>query len=100
MRTLRLRTSTFLLVVGFMAGVTAPAVEAAPPGQSPNWGRFYQYPYVYDPRTVRQSDRSSHLFYRYPTEARIPIYRKDWINFYAPRERPYNIGHQMTLDVF
>ena len=74
--------------------------EAAPPGQPTNWQRFYYYPYVYYPHNFQtQPESYDHLYYRYPTERRIPVYNKDWHNFY-PSERPYHYGHHFILDVF
>ena len=73
---------------------------AAGPGQPTDWKRFYYYPYVYYPGNF-QSGRQQydHMYYRYPPSRRIPVYRKDWINFY-PSARPYHSGHHFILDVF
>ena len=92
-----------LLVVSLVQSTTATSVEAAPPEQPPSWGQFDKSPYAfrtfYPSNRMRPPGRYSHLYYRYPTEAQIPIYRKDWINF-APPVREYNPGHRMVLDVF
>jgi len=75
-------------------------VEAAPPGQPTNWQRFYYYPYVYYPHNFQNTQKSyDHMYYRYDQQRRIPVYNKDWHNFY-PSERPYHRGHHFTLDVF
>ena len=39
------------------------------------------------------------LYYRYPPEMRIPVYNKQWHNFY-PEERRYHWGKHFMLDVF
>lgn len=67
-----------------------------------DWDRFYHYPYVYYPQNfwTNQYYRSSgSLYYRYPQEMRIPVYNKQWYNYY-PSERCYHRGHQFNLDVF
>ena len=75
-------------------------VKAAPPGQPSDWQRFYYYPYVYYPHNFQSQPQSyNHMYYRYPTERRIPVYNVDWHNFY-PSERPYHSGHHFILDVF
>lgn len=72
--------------------------QAAPPGQPTNWQRFYYYPYVYYPHNFQSQPESyDHLYYRYPVERRIPVYNKDWHNFY-PSERPYHSGFHFILD--
>jgi hypothetical protein len=67
-----------------------------------DWERFYHYPYVWYPQNFYGSEyyRSSEdLYYRYPPEMRVPIYNKQWQNFY-PEARRYHQGHQFILDVF
>ena len=67
-----------------------------------DWNRFYHYPYVYYPQNFWGNDyyRSSEdLYYRYPAEMRIPVYNRQWHNYY-PQERRYYKGHHFTLDVF
>ena len=67
-----------------------------------DWQRFYHYPYVYYPHNFwgngyfRSSDS---LYYRYPSEMRIPVYNKRWHNPY-PHGRRYHWGHHFVLDVF
>lgn len=74
--------------------------QAARPGQPTDWKRFYYYPYVYYPHSFQRQPQSyNHLYYRYPASRRIPVYRKDWHNFY-PSERPYYRGNHFMLDVF
>lgn len=75
------------------------SVEAAPPGQVSDWHRFYNYPYVYYPHSFRQPQQYDHLYYRYSPEMRIPVYNKNWYNFY-PSEKPYHRGHHFIMDVF
>lgn len=82
------------------AWVDSTPVEAAPPGQPTNWQRFYYYPYVYYPHNFTQLPESyDHLYYRYPQQRQIPVYNKDWHNFY-PSKKPYHWGHHFILDVF
>ena len=87
-----------LLVVGFVQSA-APTAEAAPPGQPTNWGRFYHYPYVYYPHNLQAPVTYDHMYYRYPAQRQIPVYNKDWHNFY-PSAHPYHKGHHFALDVF
>lgn len=78
----------------------ATSVEAAPPGQPTNWGRFYHYPYVYYPHNYQPAQQSNdHLYYRYPQSRQIPVYNKDWYNFY-PSKKPYHSGSHFALDTF
>lgn len=81
-----------------------------------DWNRFYHYPYVYYPQNFWGSEyyRSSEsLYYRYPPEMRIPVYNKQWFNYYpsgrsfqngrsfhAQSGLRYHRGHQFVLDVF
>lgn len=69
------------------------------PGQPDDWQRFYYYPYVYYPQNFVRFSGFDHLYYRYPREMQIPVYNKDWYNFY-PTEKPYHWGHHYILDVF
>lgn len=67
-----------------------------------DWNRFYHYPYVYYPQNFWSADyyrSSEHLYYRYPQEMRIPVYNKNWQNYY-PSGRKYHQGHHFILDVF
>lgn len=67
-----------------------------------DWNRFYHYPYVYYPQNFWSADyyRSSEdLYYRYPPEMRIPVYNRQWHNYY-PESRRYHSGHHFILDVF
>jgi hypothetical protein len=67
-----------------------------------DWNRFYHYPYVYYPQNFWGSDyyRSSEdLYFRYPPEMRVPVYNRQWQNYY-PQERRYYQGHHFILDVF
>lgn len=86
------------------AALTATAgtpltAQAAPPGQPSDWQRFYHYPYVYYPQTFWPPVEFDHMYYRYPQERQIPVYNKQWYNFY-PTEKPYHKGHHFILDVF
>ncbi len=67
-----------------------------------DWNRFYHYPYVYYPHNYWGNEyyRSAEdLFYRYPPEMRVPVYNKQWHNFY-PSSHRYHSGHHFNLDVF
>ena len=67
-----------------------------------DWERFYHYPYVYYPQNFWGNEyyRSGQsLYYRYPPEMRIPVYNKQWHNYY-PQARRYHSGHHFILDVF
>ncbi len=73
--------------------------SASNPGQPTDWQRFYYYPYVYYPQNFQTPHQYDSLYYRYPVERRIPVYNKDWYNFY-PTEKPWHKGHHFILDVF
>jgi hypothetical protein len=67
-----------------------------------DWERFYHYPYVFYPQNFwgneyYRSDES--LYFRYPPEMRVPVYNRQWHNFYPTGER-YHYGHHFMLDVF
>lgn len=67
-----------------------------------DWERFYHYPYIYYPQNFWGNDyyRSSEsLYYRYPQEMRVPVYNRQWQNYY-PQRRKYHSGHHFILDVF
>lgn len=67
-----------------------------------DWNRFYHYPYVYYPQNFWGNEyyRSSEdLYYRYPPEMRVPVYNRQWHNYY-PENRRYHWGHHFHLDVF
>ena len=69
---------------------------------TPDWQRFYHYPYVYYPQNFWSADyfRSSEdLYYRYPPEMRVPVYNNAWHNYY-PEPRAYHRGHHFILDTF
>lgn len=91
-----------------------------------DWNRMYHYPYVYYPQNYWGRDyyRSSEdLYFRYPPEMRVPVYHKQWQNFYPefrkdPERKEYQLfpffcekaerhtgeryyqGHHFTADVF
>lgn len=67
-----------------------------------DWDRFYHYPYVYYPQNYYGNEyyRSAEsLYHRYPPEMRVPVYNKQWHNYY-PSQRRYHTGHHFILDVF
>ena len=86
-----------LAVAAVWVGSATPSVAAV--GQPTDWGRFYHYPYVYYPNNFQPRVEYDSLYYKYPQERRIPVYRADWHNFY-PNNRPYHSGHHFLLDVF
>jgi len=88
-----------------------------------DWQRFYSYPYVYYPHNFWAEDyfRSSNdMYHRYPQEMRIPVYNRQWHNYYPEgrkrqrdqyahfgskskyfsESRRYYRGHHFILDVF
>lgn len=77
----------------------ANLASAAGEGQPTDWGRFYYYPYVYYPHNFQAPQEFNHLYYRYPPSRQIPVYNKDWHNFY-PTERKWHKGHHFVLDIF
>jgi hypothetical protein len=96
----RLTAGLFLGACLAVSSLGTQFVQAAPPGQPTNWQRFYYYPYVYYPHNFAQIPESyDHLYYRYPTQRRIPVYNADWYNFY-PSEKPYHWGTHYIMDVF
>ena len=89
------------LVTLVVALSLAPAeTQAAGRGQPDDWQRFYYYPYVYYPHNFQPNNVTyNHMYHRYPANRRIPVYNKNWHNFY-PTKRPYHKGHHFILDVF
>ena len=89
-----------------------------------DWNRLYHYPYVYYPQNFWGPDyyrSSDDMYHRYPAEMRIPVYHKQWENFYPehrqdPHEKEsqffpmftgerhtgdrYCSGHHFIADVF
>lgn len=90
-----------LVVVGLAISLGTPTtVQAAGKGQPSNWNRFFYYPYMYYPHNFQQQQGSfNHMYYRYAPNRRIPVYNKNWYNFY-PTARPYHKGNHFILDVF
>ena len=39
------------------------------------------------------------MYHRYPSEMRVPVYNKQWMNYY-PEGRLYHWGHHFILDQF
>ena len=67
-----------------------------------DWQRFYHYPYVYYPQNFWGSEyyRSSNdMYHRYPPEMQIPVYNKQWHNYY-PAGRRFHRGGHFILDTF
>jgi hypothetical protein len=89
-----------------------------------DWNRLYHYPYVYYPQNFWGNDyyrSSDDMYYRYPPEMRVPVYNKQWENFYPQHQKdhPFSVyellpfcnverhtgeryykGHHFNLDVF
>jgi len=67
-----------------------------------DWNRLYHYPYVWYPQNFYSDgylQSANDLYHRYPQEMRIPVYNRDWHNYY-PKDRRYHHGHHFHLDVF
>ena len=67
-----------------------------------DWNRFYHYPYVTYPQNYWGTDyfkSADDLYYRYPPEMRVPVYNKQWHNYYPEGSR-YHSGHHFILDTF
>jgi hypothetical protein len=98
---LRRLTQTGLVLFALMTMLgNASDAQAAGRGQPTDWNRFNYYPYVYYPHNFQQQRGSyDHMYYRYSPEQRVPVYNKNWHNFY-PTARPYHKGHHFLLDVF
>lgn len=96
----RLLRLAALAALTICCAVAVPgSAEAGGKGQPTDWNRFYHYPYVYYPRNFKAPEEYDSMYYKYPIERRIPVYRTDWHNFY-PQDRPYHSGHHFYLDVF
>lgn len=97
-RCLLIAAAILTAVVAFLW--TPRPVEAAGRGQPTDWNRFFYYPYVYYPHNFqRQRGSYDHLYYRYAPNQRIPVYNRNWYNFY-PTEKPWYKGNHFKLDVF
>jgi len=69
---------------------------------TPDWNRFYHYPYVWYPQNYYADSyyqSANDLYHRYPQEMRVPVYNRQWQNDY-PKSRRYHQGHHFHLDVF
>jgi len=69
---------------------------------TPDWNRFYHYPYVWYPQNFYADgyyQSANDLYHRYPQEMRVPVYNRQWQNDY-PKSRRYYQGHHFHLDVF
>lgn len=108
---MRRRRAAALLVIASVIALSPHATHASQRAFGRVWGghygirdweRFYHYPYVFYPQNFwgQEYYRSSDsLYYRYPTEMRIPVYNKKWHNYY-PSCRPYHQGAHFVLDIF
>ena len=87
------------IVVAIALGDSSTA-QAAGRGQPTDWNRFNYYPYVYYPHNFQRPQGSNDsLYYRYNPQQRIPVYNKNWYNFYSTEQEWYR-GHHFILDVF
>ncbi|HHS89621.1 MAG TPA: hypothetical protein ENJ26_04555 [Rhodobacteraceae bacterium] len=68
-------------------------------GQPTDWNRFYYYPYIYYPQNFQRYQSHNHMYYRYDPQMQIPVYNKDWYNFY-PTDRPWHKGKHFIMDTF
>jgi len=84
--------------------------QAQQPAYGANWGqqgsrnmdRFYHYPYVTYPQNYWGNEyfrSADSLYHRYPAEMRVPVYNRQWHNYY-PTPRRYHFGHHFLTDVF
>jgi hypothetical protein len=89
---------TLVITVG-SASLTPSSVQAGGAGQPTDWNNFNHYPYVYYPQNFQRPTTYNNMYFRYPAERRIPVYNKDWHNFYL-MEQPYHMGYHDILDVF
>ncbi len=106
-----LRSAVLVLASWVILAVVGSQAMAQERAYSQQWGgvasavdyeRFYHYPYIYYPQNYwapsyfRSAD---HLYWRYPPEMRIPIYNRQWMNYY-PEARRFHRGHHFILDTF
>jgi hypothetical protein len=85
---------------------------------------MYHYPYVYYPQNFWGRDyyrSSDDMYHRYPPEMQVPVYNRQWWNFYPQHQQDkavkdsqifpfheedrhtgerYHKGHHFILDVF
>lgn len=90
------------LIAGMMVaviGATSSEASAQGRGQPTDWNRFNYYPYIYYPQNFQRYQSYDHMYHRYAPEMQVPVYNKDWYNFY-PTERPWHKGHHFHLDAF
>lgn len=99
---------SLLLAVVCTAGFAATAAAQTPyytyarTYSTHDWQRLNHYPYVYYPHNFWSADyfrSSGSLYWRYPPEMQIPVYNKQWHNYY-PERRRYHYGAHFILDVF
>ncbi len=67
-----------------------------------DWERFYHYPYVFYPQNYYGNEyyrSNGSLYNRYPQEMRVPVYNKQWHNYY-PEGRRYHWGNHFETDVY
>ncbi len=105
-----------LLIAGFCVAVftlvnQAATADAQQPAFGASWGnqnsavnynKFYHYPFVTYPHNYWGNNyyrSADSLYYRYPPEMRIPVYNRNWQNYY-PTPRRYHWGHHFLTDVF
>ncbi|MBU6275483.1 MAG: calmodulin-binding protein [Planctomycetes bacterium] len=86
----------------FSGGQRAFGQQWGQTAATPDWNRFYHYPYVWYPQNFYADGymkSANDLYYRYPQEMRVPVYNRAWQNYY-PKSRKYYQGHHFNLDVF
>jgi len=87
---------------GYGGGQRAYGQQWGQTAATPDWNRFYHYPYVWYPQNFYADGymkSANDLYYRYPQEMRVPVYNRAWQNYY-PKNRRYYQGHHFHLDVF
>lgn len=68
-----------------------------------DWNRMYHYPYVYYPQNFWGRDyyRSSQdMYFRYPPEMRVPVYHKQWMNYYPTHRKDPPIMEYQFFPMF
>lgn len=109
-----IRKALFVAAIALVASLSTASQADAQQAQQAygrSWGgaasnrdysRFNHYPYVYYPQNFYGSEyyrSSDSMYHRYVPEMQIPVYNRQWHNYY-PSNRPYHWGHHFILDVF
>jgi hypothetical protein len=68
-----------------------------------DWNRMYHYPYVYYPQNFWGKDyyrSSADMYHRYPAEMRVPVYHKQWMNYYPTHRKDPAIENHQFFPMF